>query len=161
MRSGRPSPRIARIALNRPDTRSKHREPDPRRKPAFGPWVRSTGICAGCGRQGAPLEAHHESAVEDKSTLALGNKVDDALQVPLCAALNGCHDVRHAQGQLTFWGDTDIPRQLTRALGSAYRADDVDAAVRACFRASQDRVNKLAEIRRAAGVDIMQRKGRG
>lgn len=142
--------RQPRITIGRVDTRSQHREPDPRRKPAYGPWIRSLGICAGCGRQGVPLDAHHESAVEDHGTLAMGIKVDDMLQAPLCSGPRGCHEKRH-RGQLSFWGDTDIPRALTRALGTAYRDDDVDAAVRACFRASQDRMNKLAMNRRAAG----------
>jgi hypothetical protein len=145
MRSTRPSPRIT---FNRVDTRSQHREPDPRRKPAYGPWIRSLGICAGCGRQGVPLDAHHESAVEDKSTLAMAVKVNDLLQAPLCSG--DCHEKRH-RGQLSFWGDTDIPRALVRALNAAWKSDDVDAAARACFRASQDRVNKLADARRMAG----------
>lgn len=143
--------RQPRITIGRVDTRSQHRERDPRRQPAYGHWIKSLDICAGCGRSGLPLDPHHEPAVEDKSTLALSVKVNDLLQVPLCAG-GGCHDLRH-RGQLSFWGDTDIPRKLVRALGAAWRDDDVDAAVRACFRASQDRVNKLAII--------TQRKGRG
>jgi hypothetical protein len=69
--------------------------------------------CRNCGRRGG--EAHHEPLWMN----AVGAKPPDTQALPLCPE---CHQLRHNQGALTFWGDMydrlalHMVRYLTRFL---------------------------------------------
>jgi hypothetical protein len=101
-----PSRRVRPIAAeDRGAPRSRmpvHRKA--KRPPKFGP-IRSENYlafvrvrpCCVCGAPG-PSEPHHFGR------RGMGQKTDDLRTVPLCVALNGCHDVFHNNGHFARVG---------------------------------------------------------
>ena len=126
----------ARIALNRPETRSKERKPDRwiRDKDHLS-FIRSLPCCV-CGR--APCDAAH---VRNGTDGAMGRKPSDKWTVPLCRAqlsmqgdighyTEGCHAKQHRWGEEEFWEADPLPlaEHLWRISG------DMEAGMRAVER---------------------------
>lgn len=122
MRTGRPSPRIARSVP------VAKRLPDPKRSASHLAFVRSLP-CTAC--RGLPAQAHHENY--DLPDNAMGMKAHDRTTVPLCV---GCHARRHQIGAVAFWRDTDIAKSLMDALWRI--SGDIDAGQTAVFKAWQN-----------------------
>lgn len=127
----------ARIALNRPETRSKERKPDRwMRDKDHLSFIRSLPCCV-CGR--APCDAAH---VRNGTDGAMGRKPSDKWCVPLCRPRtlqvgdkelhDGCHGLQHRVGEVSFWGNCGDPLPLAEHLWRV--SGDMEAGLRAVER---------------------------
>jgi hypothetical protein len=110
-----PARRVRSAMSERPrgESRQYSKRSKPKRPSKFGP-IRSENYlafvrvrpCCVCGAPG-PSEPHHFGR------RGMGQKTDDLRTVPLCVALNGCHDVFHNNGHFARVGlDTSESARL-------------------------------------------------
>ena len=105
------------------------RKPNPRRAVAHLAFVRSIGICIGCGAE-CQCQAMHVRNNTDGGT---GLKPSDRFSLPGCPT---CHARQHRIGELTFWGELGID-PLDAACRLWTVSGDVEAGRRIIFRARQ------------------------
>ena len=113
----------ARIALNRPQTRSRERKPQPwEHEERHRQFVRQLPCCR-CARRPKSEVAH----VRNGSDGALNRTPSDRFAVPLCTVdppILGCHREQHLIGEETFWDGLGDPLDLAAKLWSLSRKYD-------------------------------------